>query len=82
MDFRHILRVFFTALGICAYGISIFGSIESIKAFRELKKQEESEIIKKETLLEYNRGNRLIQIGLIPGTIFAVITMLFYYNII
>ncbi|CAH2213475.1 hypothetical protein [Tepidibacter aestuarii] len=79
---RDILRVFFNLIELLSYCILIWGYIRHIKVSKELKKQDDTEIVSKETLDELKVANRLILIGFITATVFRIIGILILYGII
>lgn len=82
MELRDVLRICFAILSLCSYGIVFVGCNEWRKVIRDLNKQEETEILKKETQDILIKGNRLIIAGIILGTIFAVIALVLLQRII
>jgi hypothetical protein len=75
-----ILRVFSELIVILSLCITIWGDIRNRKVTKELKKQNGTEIIRKETpqqtLDELKVANRLSLIGVITATVFGIIAII------
>ncbi|OLS03462.1 hypothetical protein [Tissierella creatinophila] len=82
MELKDKLRIFFVILSLCSYCIIFIGYRKLKKAVKELDKQRDTEIIKKETEEIIIRSGKLIALGSILGAIFGIIAMLFLHRII
>lgn len=73
MDLRDILTICFGIISVCSFGIVFMGCWEWKKAIRELDKQEETEIVKREVQKIIMRGSRFVIVGSILAFIFGLI---------
>jgi hypothetical protein len=81
VNLRDILRKFpvlIELLSLLTYCVIIWGYIRHIKLSKELKKQDGTEIVRKETLDELKVANRLILIGFITVIVIRIIGVLIY----
>lgn len=78
---RDILREFpvlIELLSALIYCVIIWGFIRHIKLSKKLKKQDDTEIVRKETLDELKAANIVILIGFITVIVFRIIGVLIY----
>ena len=83
---RDILKVFCNLIVILSLCIIIWGEIRNKKVSKELKKQNGTKVVRKdtpkETLDELKVANRLILIGVIIAIVFGLIAMFIKYGTI
>jgi hypothetical protein len=82
MDTRDVIRIFFAILQLCFYGIGFIGYRRLRKAIKGLEKQKGEEIVSEDLQKVILTGGKLILIGIISGSIFGIIAILFLHDII
>lgn len=83
MDSLSVLKKCFAILQLCSYSIAFIGYMQNKKASKEYKKACKEAVTKEELIKLLNEfpkvimtGRKLVLIGVIAGTIFAIISIL------